>query len=151
VGCEDRELVCLTKPEVSAPLSKSPRRYLLTFKVMAAVRTMPLPVAVTVTPLLPTLAPVALVRVRVARPLPGDARLEELRLALIPLGAPETLRAIGDANPPNTVVVIVTDALVLVPLTDTVAGLAIRVNPGTLTVTLVALEIPPPAAVIATA
>lgn len=91
-----------------------------------------------------------MVTVRVARPFPGDAKLEELRLALIPLGAPETVRTIGDANPPNAVVVSVTDALVLVPLTDTVAGLAIRVNPCTLMVTLAVLVMPPPIAATAT-
>jgi hypothetical protein len=108
---------------------------------------MPPPVAVTVIRELPTLAAVPFVRVSVERPLPGDPRLCGLRPTVIPVGAPETLSAIADANPPKAEVVNATVPLLVFPLTETVAETGVSVKPGTLTVKLEVFVIPPPVAV----
>lgn len=88
---------------------------------------------VMVTLALPVLAPEALVRVSVDEPVPGTARLCELKLALMPVGRPEADRATLPLKPPSAVLVILTLPFA-VELAVTLAGIALKENPGTLRV-----------------
>ena len=67
--------------------------------------------------------------VKVDVPEPGAAMVEELKLAVTPVGAPEAVRAIAESKPPETAVV-----MVEVPLfpttTETDVGEAASVNAG---------------------
>jgi hypothetical protein len=108
---------------------------LVTFRVTVTVLVTPPPVAVSVSLKAPTLAVDALVRVKVLAPLPGAAMVCGLKLAVTPLGAPDTDTASAALNPPVAREVSVTVAF---PpgRSDTVLALAVRVKPGTLTVIL---------------
>lgn len=74
---------------------------------MMAVCVIPPPVAVTVTLDVPVVAVPLAVKVKVELPLPGAAIEAELKLAVTPVGSPETDSATAELNPPLTFVVIV--------------------------------------------
>lgn len=104
------------------------------------------PLAVTVRLDLPALALVPLVRVRVETPLPGDATDVGLKLAVTPVGNPDTENATADLNPPKAAVVNLTVPFALEVAVTLVAPAASE-KPGTLTVSAWLSVIPPPEAV----
>jgi hypothetical protein len=82
---------------------------------------------------LPVAAPVPLARVRVETPLPGEATVCGLKLAVTPVGNPCTESATEELNPPKGAVVNCTVPLV-VELTVTPVALAMSERPGMFTV-----------------
>ena len=119
---------------------------LVTLRVRATVLVTPPPVAVIVRFEAPTRAAVVRVRVKVLVP-PGAAMVCGLKLAVTPLGAPDTEMASAAVNPATAWAVRVTVAFPA-GCSVTVLALAERVKPGTLTVILAVWVIPPPVAVI---
>jgi hypothetical protein len=93
----------------------------------------------------------ATVNVRVDVPEPGAAIDAGLKMAVVPVGSPDTLSAIAEAKPPETAVV-----MTLVPLApcamDSVGGAAAMVNAGAVTVrdTVAVCVSPPPVPVTVT-
>jgi hypothetical protein len=90
---------------------------------------MPPPVAFTVTLVVPVVAVLLAVKVRVELPLPGAAIEVGLKLAVTPAGRPEADNEIAELNPPLTEVEIV--LLPDVPwATDKLVGEALKVKLG---------------------
>ncbi len=90
---------------------------------------MPPPLAVTVTLLVPVVAVLPAVKVKVELPLPGAAIELGLKLAVTPDGKPDADSEIAELNPPLTVV-----EIVLLPdepwTTNRLAGDALRLKLG---------------------
>jgi hypothetical protein len=98
---------------------------------------------------LPVFAVVPLVRVRVETPLPGEATDCGLKLAVTPVGNPDTDNATADLNPPKAAVVYFTVPFALEVAVTLVAPAASE-KPGTLTVSAWLCVMPPPVAVTVT-
>lgn len=82
---------------------------------------------------LPVVGPDPLARVRVDDPLPGEATVCGLKLAVMPVGNPDTESATDELKPPNAAVVIFKVAWA-VELTVTLVALGVSEKPGTFTV-----------------
>jgi len=91
------------------------------------------PVAVTVKLELPVVAPDPLVRVRVEDPLPGEVTIGGLKLAVMPVGNPDTDNATDELKPPNAAMVIF-NVPWAVELTVTLVAPGVSEKPGTFTV-----------------
>src|SRR5215471_2123356 len=96
---------------------------------MVAVWVTPAPVAVTVTLVVPAVALLLAVNVRVELPLPGAAIEAALKLAVTPVGSPETDNETAELKPLLMVV-----EMVLLPVlpwaTDRLAGIALTAKSG---------------------
>lgn len=79
----------------------------VTVRAMVAVCVTPPPLAVTVTLVVPAAALLLAVNVKVELPLPGAAIEVALKLAVTPVGSPETESETAELKPPLTVVEIV--------------------------------------------
>jgi hypothetical protein len=88
------------------------------------------PVAVTVKLDPPVVAPEPLVNVRVDDPLPGAAKVDGLKLAVIPEGNPEAEKATAELKPATAAVVSLRLPFTL-ELTVALVELALKENPGT--------------------
>jgi hypothetical protein len=88
-------------------LSKNllPPPHYFTVSATFTLRVRPAPAAVIKKCELPVAAPDFLVRVIVDEPFPGEPTVCGLRLAVIPVGNPETEKASGELKPPKAVVV----------------------------------------------
>jgi hypothetical protein len=73
-----------------------------------------------------------LIRVRVEDPLPGAATLDELKLAVTPLGSPEAESATAPLKPPRAAVVSLSEPFTL-ELTVALVALGVNKKPGTFT------------------
>jgi hypothetical protein len=118
-------------PEVGeTAMVKVPVAAAVTVSVTVAVCVIPPPVPVTVIMYVPATVVEATARVRVEVPEPGAAMVEELKLAVTPVGAPLAVKAIAELKPPETVVVSV-DLPLLPCATETEVGEAESAKAGT--------------------
>ena len=99
---------------------------------MFTLRVSPAPVAVIKKCELPVAAPDFLVRVIVDEPFPGEPMVCGLRLAVTPVGNPETEKASDELKPPKAVVVSF-NAPLADALTVTLLTFGVSENPATLT------------------
>ena len=114
----------------------------------------PPPVAVTVTFVVPVVAVALAVKVRVELPLPGAAIEAELKLAVTPVGKPETDKDTAELKPPVTLVVIV-EAPDVPCARDKLEGEATTVKSGvcaalTVSESVAVCVMPPPVPVMVT-
>jgi len=89
------------------------------------------------------------VSVIVDEPLPGDATVCGLKLAVTPAGNPVTEKASDDLKPPSAAVVTLSVPLA-VELTVMLVTFGVSENPGTFTATVCFWVTPPPVAVSVT-
>jgi len=123
--------VSLLQPRVAAPFT--PTTHYFTVSPMLVVWVNDAPVAVTVKCEVPVTAPDPLVKVSADDPLPGEATVCGLKLAVMPLGSPVTDSATEESKPPRAAVVSVNVPLA-VALTVALVALGVSEKPGTFTV-----------------
>jgi hypothetical protein len=103
------------------------------------------PLAITVKCEAPAVAPTPLVNVKVDDPLPGTATVAGLKLAVMPVGNPETESATAESKPPRAASVSFSVPFAL-ELTSTLLALEASEKPGIFSVRVSSRVMLPPLA-----